>query len=361
MLLTHDELRSLVEVRNRSPHMLLGMHPLGDGSGLVARAILPDAASVEIQPVHEKSMPVMKLKRIPRTDVFEGVTKEANRVYAYDLVIRTHSGQTRRTRDAYSFLPTLGEGDLYLFGKGDERRIYDKLGSQLRTVDGVPGASFAVWAPNAQRISVVGDFNQWDGRFHQMRSLGPSGVWEIFVPGVGEGVHYKYEICDLHGNISLKTDPYGFFFETAPKNATIVWSNQKFLWTDDRWFARRRERDPLRSPLSIYEVHLGSWRKKTMGESPGYREIAEPLAKYVQEMGFTHVEFLPVAEHAFYPSWGYQVTGFYAPTSRYGTPEDFQYLVNTLHAHNLGVIIDWVPAHFPRMMGIGAFRRNRFV
>ncbi len=348
MVLTQDELRSLVEVANRSPHQLLGLHGLGDGSGLVARAMLPDAAKVELRPVHEKDKPVIKLKRIPKTDLFEGVTQAANRVYAYDLVITDRAGAVRRTRDPYSFLPTLGEGDLYLFGKGDERLIYDKLGAQLRTIDGVPGTSFAVWAPNAQRISVVGDFNGWDGRVHQMRSLGSSGVWEIFIPGVGEGAHYKYEIRSLQGRVSLKTDPFGFFFEKPPKNAAIVWNTRRFAWTDEAWMAQRPQRDALRSPLSVYEVHIGSWRKKAMGESPSYRELAGPLVAYLTQMGFTHVEFMPVAEHAFYPSWGYQVTGFYAPTSRYGTPEDFQFLVNALHEAGIGVIVDWVPAHFPR-------------
>src|SRR6478752_153213 len=210
MVLTQEELQSLVEVRTRSPHQLLGMHPLGDGSGVVARAFLPHAAKVELHPVHEKDKPVLKLKRIPKSDVFEATTTEATRVYAYDLVITDHAGQVRRLRDPYSFLPTLGEADLYLFGKGDERRIYEKLGGHLRTIDGVAGASFAVWAPNAQRISVVGDFNQWDGRFHQMRSLGPSGVWEMFIPGVTEGAHYKFEVRTIHGHITLKTDPFGF-------------------------------------------------------------------------------------------------------------------------------------------------------
>jgi 1,4-alpha-glucan branching enzyme len=348
MVLTQEELSSLVEVRHRSPHQLLGLHALGDGSGLVARALVPNAAKVEFQPVHEKDKPAIKLKRIPKTDVFEGTTREANRVYAYDLVVTDHGGNVRRSRDAYSFLPTLGESDLYLFGKGDERRIYDKLGAQLRTIDGVAGTSFAVWAPNAQRISVVGDFNSWDGRAHQMRSLGPSGVWEIFIPGVGEGAHYKYEVRDLHGGIRLRADPFGFFFETPPKNAAIVWNTRKFTWTDEAWLAQRRQRDAMRAPLSIYEVHLGSWRKKSLGESLNYRELAGPLVSYVKQMGFTHVEFMPVAEHAFYPSWGYQVTGFYAPSSRYGTPDDFQFLMNALHEANIGVIIDWVPAHFPR-------------
>jgi 1,4-alpha-glucan branching enzyme len=348
MLLTKDELRSLVQLTHQSPHSLLGMQPLGDKAGVVVRALLPDAAKVEIQPVHEKDKPTFELKRIPNTDVFEGVTRLANSVYAYDLVITGRQNKTRCTRDAYSFLPTLGEADLFLFGKGDERKIYDKLGAQLRTIDGTHGTSFAVWAPNAQRISVVGDFNNWDGRFHSMRLLGASGVWEIFIPGVGVGAHYKFEIRDAHGNIKLNTDPFGFFFEVAPKQAAIVWDTKKFKWTDDAWLKKRRERDALRSPMSIYEVHVGSWRKKSANESWSYRELAEPLVIYLVRMGFTHVEFMPVAEHAFYPSWGYQVTGFYAPTSRFGTPEDFQFLVNALHEAGIGVIVDWVPAHFPR-------------
>ncbi len=324
------------------------MNPLGDKSGLVVRACLPDAAKVEIQPVHEKDKPRLELQRIPNTDIFEGATKAANKVYAYDLVVTTHQGKTQRTRDAFSFLPTLGEGDLFLFGKGDERKIHEKLGAQLRVIDGVPGTSFAVWAPNAQRISVVGDFNNWDGRFHSMRLLGPSGVWEIFIPGVGEGAHYKFEVRDAHGQIKLKTDPFGFFFEIPPKNAAIVWDTKKFKWNDSAWMKKRRDRDALHSPMSIYEVHVGSWKKKTATESWSYRELAEPLVLYVKRLGFTHVEFMPVAEHAFYPSWGYQVTGFFAPTSRFGTPDDFQYLINALHEAGIGVIIDWVPAHFPR-------------
>src|ERR1700733_1311041 len=289
MILSPDELRSLVQLKHQSPHSLLGMQPLGDDSGLVVRALLPDAAKVEIRPVHEKDKPSFELKRIPNTDVFEGVTEAANKVYAYDLVVTTHQGQTRRTRDAYSFLPTLGEEDLYLFGKGDERRIYEKLGSQSPVGDGLQGTSFAVWAPNAQRISVVGDFNNWDGRYHPMRLLGGSGVWEIFIPGVGEGAHYKFEICDQHNYLSLKTDPFGFFFEVAPKNAAIVWKTKKFKWKDDAWMKKRRDRDALRSPLSIYEVHVGSWKKKTATESWSYRELAEPLVLYVKRLGFTHV------------------------------------------------------------------------
>jgi 1,4-alpha-glucan branching enzyme len=346
MILTPDELRSLTELKLQSPHTLLGMHPLGDGTGVVVRAFRPDAEKVEVRPVHEQKKPVISLKRIPGTDVFEGVTRAAKAVYAYDLVITNRQGQVQQMRDAYSFLPTLGEADLYLFAKGDERKIYEKLGAQLRTIDGVPGTSFAVWAPNAQRVSVVGDFNGWDGRFHGLRLLGASGVWEIFIPGVGQGAHYKFEIRDAHGRIKLNTDPFGFYFEVAPKQAAIVWETRQFPWTDAAWLRQRREQDAL--PMSIYEVHVGSWQKKNAIESWSYRELARPLVEYVRRLGFTHVEFLPVAEHAFYPSWGYQVTGFYAPTSRFGTPDDFQFLVNALHEAGIGVIVDWVPAHFPR-------------
>ncbi len=348
MVLTREEIQSLVQLKHPSPHTFLGMHPLGDKSGVVVRTFLPGAAQVEVRPVHEKQKPSFKLNRIHESGLFEATTKKSDQVYAYNLVITDHQGKVRTTRDAYSFLPTLGETDLYLFGKGDERRIYEKLGSHTRTIDGVSGTSFAVWAPSAQRVSVVGDFNNWDGRFHAMRLLGASGVWEIFIPGVGVGAHYKYEIRDAHGHIKLNTDPFGFFFEVAPKNASIVWETATFKWNDSAWLKTRRDRDALRSPMSIYEVHIGSWRKKSVSESFGYRELAEPLIDYLKQTGFTHVEFMPVAEHAFYPSWGYQVTGFYAPTSRYGTPDDFQFLVNTLHEAGIGVIIDWVPAHFPR-------------
>ena len=348
MILTRSELESLTQAKHRSPHQLLGMHPLGDGSGVVVRAFLPNAAAVEIAPTHEKKKPQIKLERLDDSGLYEGVSTGAQHVYAYDLVITDYQGHVRRTRDAYSFLPTLGATDLHLFGQGDERRIYEKLGAQLRVIDGVPGTSFAVWAPNAQRVSVVGEFNGWDGRYHALRLLGASGVWEIFIPGVGEGALYKYEIKDAHGSVSLKTDPYGFFFEPAPKNASIVWDNRKFKWTDADWMKQRGQQDPLRARMSIYEIHLGSWMKKSATESLSYRDIAAPLVEYVKRLGFTHVEFLPVSEHAFYPSWGYQVTGFYSPTCRYGTPDDFQFLVNALHEARIGVFIDWVPAHFPR-------------
>jgi len=347
MILSTAEAESLVQARHRCPHQLLGMHAWGS-EGLVVRALLPSAVKVEAVPVLEKDRPRIELKQVHPDGLFEGSAKGSTAVYSYDLRVTDHLGNVRQFRDPFSFLPTLGELDVYLFGQGQELRIHDKLGAQLRTLDGVAGTSFAVWAPNAQRVSVVGDFNQWDGRVHAMRPLGPSGIWEIFLPGVGIGAHYKFEVRDLHGQVKLRTDPNGFFFEVPPKNAAIVWDTKRFDWTDGAWLEQRAKRDPLRAPMSIYEMHLGSWKKKGPFEGYSYRELADPLVAYLKEMGFTHVELLPVAEHAYYPSWGYQVTGFFAPTSRYGTPEDFQYLVNRLHEAEIGVIVDWVPAHFPR-------------
>jgi 1,4-alpha-glucan branching enzyme len=348
MILTQEELESLIQAQHRHPHQLLGMHALGDGSGLVVRAYLRDAAQIEIVPVLEKARPAFPLTRIHESGLFEGVTRETSKVYAYDLVITDYQGKVRRHRDGYSFLPTLGETDLHLWNEGNDRQAYTKFGAQLRTIDGVPGVSFAVWAPNAQRVSVIGEFNEWDGRYHPMRMLGSSGVWELFVPGLGEGTLYKFEVKNLYGNRLVKTDPFGVFFEAAPKTAAIVWNTKKFPWTDEAWMKQRATANPLRTAMSIYEVHIGSWRKKNDFESLSYRDMAGPLTEYLLRLGFTHVEFLPVAEHAFFPSWGYQVTGFYGVTSRYGTPDDFQFLVNSLHEAGIGVIIDWVPAHFPR-------------
>ena len=325
MILTETELHSLLEARNGTPHSLLGLHALSDGKGLVARALVPGATKVRVVPA-----------------------KGGSDVYAYDLEVTYDDGNVHCQRDPYSFLPTLSDSDLYLYGEGRELRIYDKLGAHVREIDGVSGVSFAVWAPNAKGVSVVGEFNGWDGRRHQMRILGASGIWEIFIPGIQKGQLYKFEVKNCYGNVTVKTDPYGTFFENPPKQAAIVWNTDSHEWGDAQWMKKRSETNWLRSPMSIYEIHMGSWKKKAESESFSYRDLAKPLIEYLKETGFTHVEFLPVAEHAFYPSWGYQVTGFYAPSSRYGTPDDFQYLVDQLHQNDIGIIIDWVPAHFPR-------------
>ncbi len=345
MILPKSKLAALVEIKHATPHDLLGMHVVRDG--VVVRALLPEACAVTVVPLNDTD-PVIPLYRLEKTDVFEGQSAAVDKLYPYELDVEWSSGKKWRTRDPYSFAPTVSEKDLCPFSQGDERRIYNNLGAHLREVDGIYGTAFAVWAPNARRVSVKGDFNHWRDDANPMRRLGSSGVWELFIPNIGEGMRYKFDLLMVDGEVREKTDPFGFFFETAPDNAAIVWNPRKFDWHDHDWMVARANANPLREPMSIYELHLGSWRRKLGAGLFSYRELAGPLIDYVRRMGFTHVEFLPVAEHPYYPSWGYQVTGFFAPTCRYGAPDDFQFLVNALHQAGIGIIVDWVPAHFPR-------------
>ncbi len=351
VILSQTELDTFLKARNASPHTFLGMHlaKKGRSQGLVVRAFVREAADcVVVELGTDKAYPLAKLAP---EGFFEGFIPKRREVFRYQLRATYHSGEIRQFFDPYSFLPTLGDQDLYLFNEGNEHRIYEKLGAHLRTIDGVPGVAFAVWAPNAARVSVVGNFNHWDGRYHPMRPLGASGVWELFVPGLGEGELYKYELLDQGGGIRLKTDPYGTYFEAPPGNASIVHNPRHHAWADGEWMERRQARaGQIDRPLSIYEVHLGSWKRKLddANRPYSYRELAPMLADYVLEMGFTHIEVMPLAEHPFDGSWGYQVTGFYAPTQRFGTPEDFAWFVDHLHQRGIGVILDWVPAHFPR-------------
>jgi 1,4-alpha-glucan branching enzyme len=252
--------------------------------------------------------------------------------------------------DLHRLSPTLGEVDLHLFGEGRHRRLWQVLGAHPRRMGGHPGVSFAVWAPNARRVSVTGDFCHWDARGIDMRPLGVSGVWEVFVPGVPVGSLYKYAVQSRSGAVSLRADPFGFAMERPPATASRVVGPSEHRWGDAEWLEERSRRDPLREPMLVYEVHPGSWARvpEEGHRFLGYRELALRLVDHVQRLGFTHIELLPVAEHAFYASWGYQVTGYYAPTSRYGTPDDLRFLVDTFHRNGIGVILDWVPGHFPR-------------
>ena len=329
------------------------MHPLTHRSskGVVARCLLRGATACEVLDLGVQPPVAHPMTLVAPAGLFEVFIAKRPGVFRYQLRASYAGGEVRQFFDPYCFLPTLGPQDLYLFNEGNEHRVYEKLGSHLRDLGGVSGVSFAVWAPSAARVSVVGNFNHWDGRFHPMRSLGDSGVWELFIPGLGEGELYKFEVCDQRGNLHLKTDPYGTYFEGPPNNAAIICDTRKFRWTDDAWMQRRKaEAHQLDRPMSIYEVHLGSWKR--MPEDANrvltYRELAVQLADYAIEMGFTHIEVLPIAEHPFDGSWGYQVTGFFAPTHRFGTPADFAWFVDYLHGRGLGVILDWVPAHFPR-------------
>jgi 1,4-alpha-glucan branching enzyme len=273
------------------------------------------------------------------------------KLFHHQLRYETSWGDIHQVHNAYSFLPTLSEQDLYLFNEGNEHRIYEKLGAHVRKLGEVPGVSFAVWAPAASRVSLVGNFNDWDPRYHPMRPLGGSGVWELFVPDVHEGELYKFAIWDQHGHMRLKTDPYGTHFEGPPNHAAIVHATNRHQWGDGDWMTKRAaQAGQLDRPMSVYEVHLGSWKRNLAeaGRTYTYRELAPLLADYVSEMGFTHIEVMPVSEFPFSGSWGYQVTGYFAPTHRWGSPEDFQFFVDHLHQRGIGILVDWVPAHFPR-------------
>ncbi|HSE34446.1 MAG TPA: 1,4-alpha-glucan branching protein GlgB [Pyrinomonadaceae bacterium] len=322
---------------------MLGPHLPGDG--LVIRALRPDAKQIEVTIGRR----IHSMVRTHDAGVFEVFIPGMSVVPGYRLRIHNHEDQTITTRDAYSFLPTIGELDLHLFGEGRHEEIYKKLGAHISTVNRVKGVSFAVWAPHASGVSVVGDFNSWDGRVHQMRRFGSSGVWELFVPELGAGSLYKFEIRTQKGLPFLKADPYAQYTEVPPNTSSIVYES-RYRFRDTGWIKKRSGRQHFREPLSIYEVHFGSWRRKIEEETRPftYREMAEALAEYVSEMGFTHVEFLPLKEHPYGPSWGYQVSYYFAPSARYGTPDDFRYLIDYLHQRGIGVIMDWVPAHFPK-------------
>lgn len=347
MRLSPAELTALVDAKETSPHRFLGLHPLA-GGGLVARALFPWASACELIP--EGPAKPVPMKQLHASGVFEAELPGTT-LFRYRFRVTYPDGVSRLAEDPYRFLPTISEGDLFLLGKGDDHRAHYKLGSHVRTIDGVAGVSFAVWAPSARRVSVVGDHNLWNGRAHPMRNLGASGIWEIFLPGVAAGARYKYEIVGPHDATPfLKTDPYGLHFEPSPHHAAIVCDLANFAWNDAAWMESRRQRDLRACPMSVYEVHLASWRRvpEEGGRVLGYRELGEQLAAYCVKMGFTHVELMPPSEHPFDGSWGYQVTGFYAPTHRFGSPLDFMTMVDALHRANIGVIVDWVPAHFPR-------------
>jgi 1,4-alpha-glucan branching enzyme len=322
------------------PHSLLGAHR--SNGGTIVRVWRPDAESVVCMREGET---IAKLERVHPAGLFEGGAEGA--VDNYVVEVTYPNGSVAVERDPYSFLPTLGDLDLHLVGEGRHLRLHDVLGAHPRRVRGVDGVAFTVWAPNARSVRVVGDFNRWDGRVHPMRLVGSSGVWELFVPGVDDGALYKFEVAGADGRTVLKADPFAFATEEAPGNASIVYRST-YRFADESWLARRATARHHEAPISIYEVHLGSWRRSPDGGRVDYGAAGKSLADYCREMGFTHVELLPPAEHPFEGSWGYQVSNYFAPTARYGSPDDFRAFVDTLHAEGVGVIIDWVPAHFPR-------------
>ncbi len=335
-------------IAHSHPHSVLGAHPARRGTtdGVVVRAFHPDAVGIDC--ILEDGRTV-GFEVIEDGGLFGAFVEGAPLPLRYRLRWRFADGNTWERHDPYSFMPTLGDVDLHLFNEGNHRRVWEKLGAHVRRMDGVAGVSFAVWAPTATRVSVLGDFCGWDGRLFPMRQMGSSGVFELFIPDLEPGTLYKYEIRTQEGELRLKTDPYGQAMEGPPGNASRVVTSSH-AWEDEEWMGSRVHRDHVREPLSVYEVHLGSWARvpEEMNRPLTYREIAPRLVEHMKRFGFTHVELMPVAEHPLGASWGYQVTGYYAPTWRYGSPDDFRTFVDVCHQHGIGVILDWVPAHFPK-------------
>ena len=339
----------IVNGEHSDPHTVLGMHEMEqDGrKAVVVRAFLPDAAGITVIDYANKRKKY-PMERLHADGFFEVTIADREEWFRYQLEYTDADGNTWRSYDPYSFSPTLSEFDRHLFGAGTHYEIYEKMGGRLMTHEGARGAAFSVWAPNAKAVSVIGDFNNWDARRSPMRRLGESGIWELFLPAAAEGDKYKFHVTQCDGRVVDKTDPYGVYAEVRPNNASVLYPLKRYKWKDRRWMTARRKYDFRAAPMNIYEVHLGSWKRTEGNRFLSYTELAEQLIPYVKEMGYTHIEMLPVEEHPFDGSWGYQVTGYYAPTSRYGSPDEFKQFVDACHQNGISVILDWVPAHFPK-------------
>jgi 1,4-alpha-glucan branching enzyme len=336
----NNDLLRIQDARHHDPFTILGRH-VEDGETIV-RVFNPRAMEVCI------AEGGIMLQRIPDSDFFEWRGDGSSLPHHYRLLWRDHEHREHIIHDPYSYSAQLSDFDLHLFNEGRHHHAYQFLGAREHQVEGTTGILFAVWAPNAERVSVVGDFNAWDGRCHPMRVRG-GGLWELFLPDLEPGRLYKYEIRNRHsGEIFLKSDPFGRLYELRPGTASVITGPSQHRWSDETWMEQRPHRDWQHSPMSVYEVHLNSWRRDMEGEFLSYRELALQLVDYVKEMGFTHIELLPITEHPFDLSWGYQATGYFAPTSRFGTPDDFRFFVDHCHQNDIGVLLDWVPAHFPK-------------
>lgn len=345
--LSDDDIHRIVTSSHSNPRSVLGFHELGeaDSRHWVIRVFEPDAESVSV--IWEGESEPISMRRLHAAGLFELVVTPSPPLRPYQLLLNYKNGRSEQRYDHYYFAPELGELDLYLFGAGDHHHIYKKLGAHLCEREGVTGTLFAVWAPTARRVSVVGDFNFWDGRKHAMHARESSGVWELFVPGCGAGEKYKFEILGFDNQIRIKCDPYGFGMEMRPGTCSIVTDLDGYEWNDAAWLSRREESDPLKAAVNIYEVHPGSWGRNE-GEFFSWNELGDRLIPYVRDMGYTHIELMGLAEHPLDLSWGYQVTGYYAANSRFGSPHDLMRFIDRCHQDNIGVIMDWVPGHFPR-------------
>ncbi|MBC8171668.1 MAG: 1,4-alpha-glucan branching protein GlgB, partial [Anaerolineae bacterium] len=339
-------IEALVSGYHGAPFQILGPHLLDD-TRVVIRALRPTAATLNVLLDTGERVVMEKLRP---EGLFEAVVQGKLPDLKYQFEAVDHGGNTELFADPYAFRESLfGDLDIYLLRSGNHLDSYEKLGSHLREINGVKGVNFAVWAPNALRVSVIGDFNLWDERVHPMQMIGDSGVWELFIPGASEGAIYRYDILSRFNEYRIKkSDPYAFYAELRPNNASIVASLDGYAWRDEAWMSARAAQNPLTQPISVYEVHPGSWKLKEDGSWLSYRELAHELVDYVKMMDYTHIELMPITEYPFDGSWGYQVTGYFAATSRFGKPKDFMYFVDHCHQNGIGVILDWVPAHFPK-------------
>lgn len=347
-LLSKTEIEAVINGNHDNIFAVLGIHRDKGSKNTFIRAFQPHAKSIEVIKKEDGSS-LGKMDKIDDRGFFQIALGKVGDI-AYKFKIENDAGQVYEAEDVYRFAPTLGDIDVYLFSEGNHLEMYKKLGAHVITMDGVKGVSFAVWAPNAKRVSVIGNFNNWDGRCHVMRKYASCGVWDIFVPGIGEGEIYKFEVKTQQDYILTKADPVGFYAEHRPKTASVVYDLNHYHWNDNEWMQNNQNHNAMDKPMSIYEVHAGSWRRKGENGSEflSYRELADTLVPYVANMGYTHVEFLPLSEHPLDASWGYQVLGMFAPTSRFGTPDDLRYLIDKFHQAGIAVIMDWVPAHFPK-------------
>jgi len=351
--LSRNDIDLLVGARHWDPFSVLGPHVLKEGEQrfVSIRGIQPRAREVRVLRDTASGTRTAAMTRVHPDGVFEAQFPGDREIFPYRLEFIARDGYRWVQHDPYSFGKVLSDFDIHLLAEGSHLEQHEKLGSRVAVIGGVPGATFAVWAPNAERVSVVCNFNHWDGRVFPMRNRGESGIWEIFLPGVGEEEVYKYEIRSrATGEVFTKTDPFAFRFEVPPRTGSVVCTIDGYPWGDTKWMEERKQRNALESPMTVYEVHLGSWKRKG-GEGRdylSYGELADDLVPYVKEMGYSHIELLPVAEHPFDGSWGYQVLGYFAPTSRFGVPKEFMAFVDRCHREGIGVILDWVPAHFPK-------------
>lgn len=346
------ELDEFAKGGHGDPFSILGMHQAEDHT-LIVRTFQPNAVRVWLESIDNQGFIIDEFQKIHESGMFQlELDKEIHKFpFPYKLRVEYNDGGLQTIEDAYRFPSVIGEMDAYLLSEGNHLDLYKKMGAHLVNHMGVWGCAFAVWAPNARRVSVVGNFNNWDGRANVMRRRIECGVWDIFIPGIKQGDIYKYEIIGPYGNLlPLKTDPFGFSAEMRPNNASIVFDIDNYNWSDNNWLDKRKNTNYHESPINVYEVHLGSWRRNPAEGNRflTYTELANELVPYVKELGFTHVEFLPISEHPFDGSWGYQCTGMFSPTSRFGTPAEFKYLIDRFHQEGIGVILDWVPGHFPK-------------